>query len=239
MSSEWDRAHVKVTVEEIVDKPSTSPVDAPGTVITWQEAQRRVDAGLAVETLVYEHQPNCGWALLDDDRIAIEKGKVFQPTKEPGWTYRIPLQPVEAVTTVANVTADEWIKELERELSESRAASKGLEKACDGLRRELAQARADLQDWKPLICWAQKLTGAPLKPEPCSRYALSEINELGNRLRSALGSQKAAVAALEVERVRTKALRSALEDLLDMVHCEAAQNADRVLNETAGKESGG
>jgi hypothetical protein len=66
-----------------------------------------------------------------------------------------------------------------------------------------------------------------------------EVAGLKSELRTALGSQKAALAALEQERKQNKTLRLALEDLLNMVHCEAAQNAERVLSETAGKESGG
>jgi hypothetical protein len=81
---------------------------------------------------------------------------------------------------------------------------------------------------------------------PLTRGQLERITELEAQLRgmtverdSAIGSQKAALAALEQERGKTKALRLALADLLDMVHCEAAQNAERVLSETAWKESGG
>jgi hypothetical protein len=68
---------------------------------------------------------------------------------------------------------------------------------------------------------------------------VTEIFDLKTARDNALGSQKAALAALEQERKKKKALRLALEDLLDMVHSDAAQNAERVLNETAGKESEG
>jgi hypothetical protein len=103
--------------------------------------------------------------------------------------------------------------------------------------KQIGELESLLDAWSPLTNWARQLTSAPLRTEPCVRYALAEINGLANRIRSAIGSRDAALAALEQERKKKKALRLALEDLLDMVHSDAAQNAERVLNETAGKES--
>jgi hypothetical protein len=92
-----------------------------------------------------------------------------------------------------------------------------------------------LEDKTFAICGDSHIAAARKTIEGLSALVDTERTTLA----SALGSQKAAVAALEVERAKSAKLRLALEDLLDVVHCEAARNAECVLSETAGKESGG
>ena len=159
------------------------PVEPPGTHITWQRAQERVDAGLEVETQC----DNGEWFAI----VGEETPRIYTE-----WTYRIPLQPAEA---------------------------------------------------KPAWSVSPEATAAEIE------RLTKRVNELVNchdqdkrLLASALGSQKAAVAALEAERMHGCWLRNALEMCakyfgdasVDSLRTHIAKTL-RDIDETAGKESGG
>lgn len=205
--SPWRGVKARITVEEVRDGEEKRP-DAPGTIISWQEAQLRVDAGLAVDY----HAGDERWS-----RIVS-----LVPSEWPEYTYRIPLQPgeaakrPEAVTEMSAERATDWLRR------------NGLAVMCVNdtvIWRASDVTSGSLPDepcfYVPLLPATRSQVemaaeNARLKEELDSLPRLNlkqglELNATKELLDSAIGSRDAAVAALDQERMHKNWLRNALE----------------------------
>lgn len=168
----------QITVEEIVDHQPAQPEAVTMTAaaaMEWLRGDR--------SRRVVDRQGDVWWYIVPRSMYTFD-GDNRHLNLSTSYAPYTPLLPATRSQVV-----------LEREITDSRAASKGLEKACDGLRQELT---------------------------------------------SALGSQKAAVAALEVERAENKRLVNkvnALALVFDKTK-RAIQVYEMAPVATAGKESG-
>jgi hypothetical protein len=122
--SAWHQKQVRVTIEEIIDPQPAQP--EPAAEMTAEEATVWLRADVARRAV--SCLTDATWRKeYDGERMHLCGQEVFRDNL-PSGKYR-PL----GLAARTQVT-------LEKELAESRAASKGLERACDDLRHQLADS---------------------------------------------------------------------------------------------------